>query len=237
MFDRVLSVFGNSRPVLAGAISLLDNCKNVADIPTWYREGLIKREFRSKHHLIMLHCWLIHKRLISEEGGKVVQEAMFDELWEDTSNRIRNVGVNELSINKHLKDVQGYSFRYCIELDEALTKETPDEVKEEIGGALWRFNFLRDDDVEADHVMKMADYVYREHESLKDVSLAAMCEGRVAFGRPPRWDTTTTSSSSMSSVVEDGEWKRAITNEGKEYFWNSTTRESRWTLPPGVEVV
>ena len=188
---------------------------------------------------------MIHKRLIAEgKRGKQVQEAMFDELWEDTSNRIRAVGVNELSINKHLKEVQGYSFRYCLELDEALTKESEDEVLEEIGGTLWRFNFLRDEGIEGDHVMKMADYVYREYTSLQDVSAEAVVDGRIAFGRMPDWSgvriTASPSSSSSSSgsdagdAAEDegeGEWKRAISNEGKVYYWNTKTRESRWTAP------
>lgn len=41
----------------------------------------------------------MHKKLISEgDDGQLVQECLFDELWEDTSNRIRGAGINELSV-------------------------------------------------------------------------------------------------------------------------------------------
>ena len=32
---------------------------------------------------------------------------MFDELWDDTSIRIRNAGIAEISVNKRLSEVQG----------------------------------------------------------------------------------------------------------------------------------
>lgn len=47
----------------------------------------------------MVHIWMIHKRLITEgKEGRRLQEALFDQLWEDTGNRIRGQGVNELSV-------------------------------------------------------------------------------------------------------------------------------------------
>ena len=48
----------------------------------------------------MVHVWMMHKRLITEgKDGLLVQEALFDELWEDTANRIRGQGINELSVS------------------------------------------------------------------------------------------------------------------------------------------
>lgn len=48
----------------------------------------------------MIHVWMIHKRLITEgREGQRLQEALFDQLWEDTSNRIRAVGIGELSVS------------------------------------------------------------------------------------------------------------------------------------------
>jgi cytochrome b pre-mRNA-processing protein 3 len=50
--------------------------------------------------LLVSHIWLVHKRLLEEgKTGMSVQEAMFDELWEDTSNRIYAKGVPELSVS------------------------------------------------------------------------------------------------------------------------------------------
>jgi len=51
--------------------------------------------------MLVLHVWMVHKRLLLEDKqGLLVQEALFDELWEDTSNRIRGQGINELSVRE-----------------------------------------------------------------------------------------------------------------------------------------
>lgn len=61
---------------------------------------MVSHDFRSKQIMLMVHIWMMHKKLISEgDDGHVVQECLFDELWEDTSNRIRGAGINELSVS------------------------------------------------------------------------------------------------------------------------------------------
>ena len=105
----------------------------------------------------MIHIWMIHKRLLSvEPNGKKIQEALFDYLWEDTTNRIRNQNVNELSVNKYLKDVQSLSFKTCIELDQSLKMPTEEEIVTDIGGAVWRSVYDKAEDVHDDHVMEFA---------------------------------------------------------------------------------
>lgn len=107
----------------------------------------------------MIHIWMVHKRLLSvEPNGKKIQEALFDYLWEDTTNRIRNQNVNELSVNKYLKDVQSLSFKTCIELDQSLKMPTEDEIVTDIGGAVWRSVYDKAEDVQDDHIMEFAKY-------------------------------------------------------------------------------
>ena len=63
-------------------------------------DGLLGTDFRSKHMMLVVHVWMVHKRLLSEgKQGLLVQEALFDELWEDTCNRIRGQGIVELSVS------------------------------------------------------------------------------------------------------------------------------------------
>jgi cytochrome b pre-mRNA-processing protein 3 len=118
----------------------------------------VKPLFRTRHAVLMTHIWMVHKRLLLSDiqNGKLVQEALFDYLWEDTTNRIRNQKINELSVNKNLKDVQSFSFRYCIELDQSLKMPTEDEILEDIGGAIWRSVYDRAEDVSEKHVMDFA---------------------------------------------------------------------------------
>jgi cytochrome b pre-mRNA-processing protein 3 len=96
---------------------------------------MVSSEFLPKQAVLMAHIWMVHKRLMSEgDAGRKIQECLFDEMWEDTSARLRADGINELSINKYLEEVQGYSFKLCVEMDEALSKGTRFEVLDEMGG-------------------------------------------------------------------------------------------------------
>ena len=121
----------------------------------WYGPGRISSDFRPKHAMLTLHVWFLHKRLInSTEHNKhfslLVQEELFDILWHDTRLRIRAEGVNELSVEKHVKDVQQYTFQQLCHLDHAYTEEfLMDEKKrlEEVAFLVWHHMLGREEDV------------------------------------------------------------------------------------------
>ena len=105
----------------------------------------------------MTHTWLIHKRLLKEgKEGLKLQECMFDELWEDTCARLRAIGISEISINKHLGEVQSFSFKYCCELDVAVAKTDEAEVIDDLGGAIWRNVYIAKEDMDENHVLDFA---------------------------------------------------------------------------------
>lgn len=66
-------------------------------------DAMISQDFRSRHMLLVLHVWLLHRRLKGSPGQEappsrrkqamLVQEALFDELWENTTIRIRQAGA------------------------------------------------------------------------------------------------------------------------------------------------
>ncbi|RYG62707.1 hypothetical protein EON64_17360, partial [archaeon] len=109
------------RATITSAKHILQNCQLQAGHPFWQLRGGVGSDFRSRHLLLVLHVWMVHKRLMQEgREGLRVQEALFDELWEDSSQRLRAQGVGELSVNARLKEVQSLSFRCCVDLDHAL---------------------------------------------------------------------------------------------------------------------
>ena len=122
IFSRLFK--NNNVVTISSARSLFFNAKSRAEDLRWQSLGLVGSDFRSKQILLMVHVWIIHRRLVADgkKDSLLIQECMFDELWEDTSNRIRSHGINELSINKYLKEVQGYSFSTCVALDEGISK-------------------------------------------------------------------------------------------------------------------
>ena len=130
--------------------------------------------FRSKQLILTTYVWLLHKRLIQERNESLfvrkslsLQEALFEELWEDCTNRIRGEGIAELSVNKYLKQVQTESLQLCLELDQVIRLNLPPEkLLEEFAGVLWRTIFNKDEQVDEHLVEEMAKYFVNEHFSL-----------------------------------------------------------------------
>ena len=106
------------------------------------------------------------------------------------------MGVGELSVNKRLSEVQAYSFKLCLELDDALTRNTEEERVDEIAGTLWRMLYQNRDNIEPDHVLQLAQYIRAEQMSLFDISRTALLEGRIAWGSNDNiWHNSNSSSS------------------------------------------
>ena len=61
----------------------------------------------SRFELVSLHVWMCLARLRADgsDGAKLSQE-LFDNFWDDMMNEIRHKGVKELSVNKHLVELQ-----------------------------------------------------------------------------------------------------------------------------------
>ncbi len=59
----------------------------------------------------------------------IIQEELFDILWNDTQACIRAEGVHELTVNKHLKDAQQLTFLQCTHYDHAFQEFATDDKK------------------------------------------------------------------------------------------------------------
>ncbi|CAB9516867.1 Ubiquinol-cytochrome C chaperone [Seminavis robusta] len=94
-----------------------------ANDPRWYGPGCIPRDFRSRHAMVTMHIWFLHKRLVASTGGMdpdwamLIQDELFRILWNDTLCRIRQQGVYEMSVEKNLQKVQKYTFLHLFHYD------------------------------------------------------------------------------------------------------------------------
>jgi len=214
----------------------------------WYTAGRISSDFRASHALLTLHIWFLHKRLLKEDQ-LWLQEELFDILWNDSKSRIRAVdGIHELTVNKHLKDVQQVTFQHCTHLDHVLTLPLGSpERTEELCGAIWIHILLKRDDttetskITEQVIRRMAAYVEYQYDNIVHrLPPEYFMEGRVAWGSIPDFTDIKLNGKGIDSWQYEGPssdmnlpdgWKHILTDGGDSYYWNKNSNQTRWEPP------
>lgn len=216
-----------------------------ANDPIWYGPGRIGREFRARHAMLTMHIWFLHKRLVTDKVDPhfslLVQEELFDILWNDTLTRIRAQGVNELTVNKHLKDIQELTFLHLTHYDHAFASfvDAPQKRFEELSALVWIHILLKEDDVSDDHLQRLVAYIDAQyHNIMFELPEEYFREGRIAWVNIPNFDGMKDSKGNVlenvplnpEDVLPTG-WYSALTDAGKTYYWNPDTSMVQWNRP------
>ncbi len=186
----------------------------------------LEDDFFHNHALINLHVWMVHNRLRTVGGlGKPLQEQLFDRCWEDTTKRIRALSVPELTVNKHLRETQTFSFGAAVAYDHGLKEGT-----DALAGSLYRNVFCNNQDVAESTVLEMAAYVEEQVGSLGQVAHEDVCEGRLVWIAPPGCAGGPGQQVSGPVSVE-ASWVEAVDANGRTYWFHEQTKETTWTNP------
>eukprot|EP00591_Stephanopyxis_turris_P000950 CAMPEP_0195521058 /NCGR_PEP_ID=MMETSP0794_2-20130614/17860_1 /TAXON_ID=515487 /ORGANISM="Stephanopyxis turris, Strain CCMP 815" /LENGTH=200 /DNA_ID=CAMNT_0040650519 /DNA_START=422 /DNA_END=1024 /DNA_ORIENTATION=- len=198
-----------------------------------------------------MHVWFLHRRLLLslddstddnlsvEERNRalLLQEELFDTLWHDTKSRIRAEGIAELMLNKHLKDVQNYTFRECMSFDHAMEATDAKTRKDDVGLAVWTYVYGSNEDVRDETVDRMAEYVLTQYENVvTKLPIAYWKEGRIGWVPPPAGEFGSGQEKKKDGALGINEglpsgWFLALTDSGETYYWNEVTMESSWDKP------
>ena len=170
-----------------------------------------------------------------------MQEELFDILWNDTRARIRAEGVNELTVNKHLKDAQQLTFLHCTHYDHAFQEFASDDKRrfEEIAGIIWTYVLNKDEEAYHDQVKRLATYVEYQYANLLQGLPDSYCwEGRIPWGSIP--DFKSMKDNDGKELEEIGDvpgleilpepWMKTLTDAGDTYYWNPKTDTTTWSL-------
>jgi len=219
--------------------------------PCWYTNGRLPRNFRSKHMVLSLHVWLLHRRLVScpleddQDENTNVQEHMFETLWTDTTGRIRvEPDVNEMMVSKYLKQLQQLTFTSFMHFDNAFNQKTHDEMYSHLSTSIWHHLYQSSPDISDDPIHRLTDYVFDIHDYiLNEHSSEYWKEGRNPFPDsiiPDFSNMLDSSGKQMKNVpynpatdpwyLPDG-WLAAQTEAGERYYWHPETRNAQWHLP------
>lgn len=210
----------------------------------WYNAGRIGHEFRPKQAILTLHVWLLHKRLTSDKTetrdfSLLVQEELFDMFWNDTRTRIRAEGMHELTVNKHLKDVQQMSLQHCMHYDHAFSFEDDAKRREELANVVWTHILLRNEDVINEHIQRLVLYVEWEYDNIvKGLPETYFREGRIEWGDMMDFSGMRDNEGNLLPEVESDDennlpdgWLSTLNEAGETYYWNIHSMETSWTKP------
>ena len=194
-----------------------------------------------------MHLWFLHKRLISDEVDRnmalMIQEELFNILWDDTTCRIRHTGTRELLVNKYLAKVQQYTFLHLLQYDHAFTDflDKPEERMNELRKIVWTHILLRDEEAEHRHdqLDRIAWYIEANYQNIvMEWPDQYYREGRVAWVDLPDFSNMKDSNGEImpenpihSDDVLPKPWLRNITRLGKYYYWNPVTMRSTRVRP------
>lgn len=193
-----------------------------------------------------MHVWFLHKRLVLDKGDPhtslLIQDELFDILWNDTRTRIRAEGISELTVSKHLKDIQQITFQHCMHYDHAFTFDDPLKRREELALAIWTHVLMQSEDVYNDQLNRLALYVEWQYNNIiSDLPINFFEQGRINWGDTPDFSQMKDNDGArLEEIVPSAEdngmnlpsgWYTNITDSGDTYYWKEDTMESTWEKP------
>lgn len=114
----LMGYYGKESTAIRQSQTMFRTCLERSAHPSFVRYLGLTEDFVPLHQILLLHVWIINRRLLGEgKTGKLVQETFFDTLWENTERRLRAIGIHEISINKQLTEVQKWSFGALVAYD------------------------------------------------------------------------------------------------------------------------
>jgi cytochrome b pre-mRNA-processing protein 3 len=76
-----------------------------ARTPVFYREYDVPDTIAGRFDLLLMHLALVVERLMREEAAKAFGQALFDRFCTDMDDNLREMGIGDLSVPKHMKRV------------------------------------------------------------------------------------------------------------------------------------
>ena len=231
-----MGVFSRRSVVGQNSEAIFRSIEEQATQSIWWTSLNLPSNWITEHSMIALHVWILHNRFkidynnSGEFNGRRIQEELFNKFWEDTTFRIRNAGIIEISVNKQLENVQKATFDDMFGYDAAIRAVASGaDSSMELAAAIWKGVFREDDNVSSENVLKLADYVYNELISIMQQPKEDIYRGWITWG--PCLGETEFDRLHRQERMFQGEWREAIHPDGRLYFYHTATHETRWDLP------
>ena len=173
---RLMAPWAADRSVARAADTLYCAVVAQARLPAHYGAGGVADTVDGRFDLIVLHLWLLSRRLRGEgEAGAALAQALLDTTFDDMDRSLREMGVGDLGVGRKVKAMaQAWRGR-----SEAYERAIGEDDAQALALALGR-NLLNGGDG-----CRLAAYVGDAERALAAQPGARLLAGEVVFPAPP----------------------------------------------------
>lgn len=129
--------------------------------------------------MIVLHAVLVFRRLRAEPAAAAAAQALFDRMFVDFDESLREMGVSDLRVGKQVKAMAKALYGRIVAYGDALDRGDRAALAEAL-----RRNVYRHVIPAGQSVDRLADYMRREADRLADAETTALTTGSVGFLPP-----------------------------------------------------
>jgi cytochrome b pre-mRNA-processing protein 3 len=149
--------------------------------PRFYSECGVPDTPNGRYDMIVAHCVLVLRRLRRAHSvTKDLAQALFDLMFADMEQNLREMGVGDLAVGKRVKAMAKAFYGRLAAYDDALGKEDNDALQLAL-----RRNLFRNATPTRGQVAAVAAYVRREAARLDGEPIDSLVAGGLRFGRAP----------------------------------------------------
>jgi cytochrome b pre-mRNA-processing protein 3 len=144
--------------------------------PLFYRDLAVPDTVNGRFDLLVLHLWIVLRRMSSLEANAGLAQALFDRFCEDMDGNLREMGVGDLTVPKRMRAFGEAFYGRAAAYDRALA-----EGKEPLAQALCK-NILNGEQVEK--ARRLAIYAEAAITTLAGLDEAALLGASWKFPAP-----------------------------------------------------
>src|SRR5438132_6967415 len=144
--------------------------------PLFYRDLAVPDTVNGRFDLLLLHLWLVLRRLKSVGSGTALSQALFDHFCTDMDDNLREMGVGDQTVPKRMRAFGEAFYGRTAAYDMALT-----EGSEAFAQALCK-NVLNGEKIEK--ARELAAYAQAAMTDLAQLDDAELLAGRCTFPVP-----------------------------------------------------
>ena len=98
-FNRPKSRVGSPKPTIEAIYGMI---VAQARLPAFYERHGVPDTVNGRFDMVLLHMWLVLRRLRSAAGASELSQGLFDRFCSDMDDNLRELGVSDLSVPKKM---------------------------------------------------------------------------------------------------------------------------------------